>query len=248
MPRSLKDRSSIPQHWTPALAGAEAIIHLAARPSVPRSIAEPLESNDANVNGTLQVLESARRQLVPHVVVASYSSVYGANMALPKHEDLVPMPMSPYAVSKLATEAYTLAYASCFDLDVLALRFFNVFGPYQAAGHAYAAVIPAFVSAALSDQPLIIHGDGRQTRDFTYVGSVVQVIVDAIKQRVSSPRPVNLAFGERISIVELVDRLEAILETRLRVQHVDPRPGDVRESQADNSRLVGLFPEFRPPQ
>jgi UDP-glucose 4-epimerase len=227
-----------------AFEGAGAVVHLAARPSVPRSIVDPLASNDANVNGTLQVLEAARRHQSPHLVVASSSSVYGANPQLPKREDMAPMPVSPYAVSKLATEAYSLAYASCFDLDVLALRFFNVFGPFQAAGHAYAAVVPAFVAAALSDQPLVIHGDGAQTRDFTYVGSVVNVIEDAIKRRVSSPGPVNLAFGERISILELAGRLEALLGTSLRRDHVDPRPGDVRDTQADNRRLMDLFPDL----
>ncbi len=237
---SILDPSTLDQ----AFEGADAVVHLAARPSVPRSIVDPLASNDANVNGTLQVLEAARRHQSPHLVVASSSSVYGANPQLPKREDMAPMPVSPYAASKLATEAYSLAYASCFDLDVLALRFFNVFGPFQAAGHAYAAVVPAFVAAALSDQPLVIHGDGAQTRDFTYVGSVVNVIEDAIKRRVSSHRPVNLAFGERVSILELAGRLEELLGTSLRRDYVDPRPGDVRDTQADNRRLIDLFPEL----
>src|SRR5205807_1885991 len=124
--------------------------------------------------GTMEVLEAVRRAgdrgLPPQLIVASSSSVYGANPALPKSEDLTPAPLSPYAASKLATEAYTLAYAHSFGLDVLAFRFFNVFGPLQPAGHAYAAVIPAFVSAALEGRPLTVHGDGRQSRDFTYVG------------------------------------------------------------------------------
>jgi UDP-glucose 4-epimerase len=231
-----------PRALDQAFEGAEAVVHLAARPSVPRSIVDPLATNDANVNGTLQVLEAARRHQSPHLVVASSSSVYGANPELPKREDMAPMPVSPYAVSKLATESYSLAYGSCFDLDVLALRFFNVFGPFQAAGHAYAAVVPAFVAAALSDQPLVIHGDGTQTRDFTYVGSVVNVIGDAVKRRVSSPRPVNLAFGERVSILELAARLEGLLGTPLTREYVDPRPGDVRDTQADNRSLMDLFP------
>lgn len=229
-----------------AFAGVGAVVHLAARPSVPRSVADPLASNDANVNGTLQVLEAARRHASPHLIVASSSSVYGANPELPKHEDLAPMPVSPYAVSKLATESYALAYAACFGLDVLPLRFFNVFGPFQAAGHAYAAVVPAFVAAALSERPLVVHGDGTQTRDFTYVGSVVSVIGDAINRRVSSPRPVNLAFGERVSVLELAGRLESLLGTTLRREHVDPRAGDVRDTQADSRRLMELFPELDP--
>ncbi|HXW33384.1 MAG TPA: NAD-dependent epimerase/dehydratase family protein [Acidimicrobiales bacterium] len=229
-----------------AFEGAEAVVHLAARPSVPKSITDPLASNDANVNGTLQVLEAARRHHLSHVIVASSSSVYGANLKLPKREDLVPMPISPYAVSKLAAEAYSLAYSSCFDLDVLALRFFNVFGPYQPAGHTYAAVVPAFVTAALSGQPLMIHGDGRQTRDFTYVGNVVRILIDALRRRVCSPLAVNLAFGERISVLELADRIGTIVGLRPQLAHVDPRLGDIRDSQADNRRLLELFPDISP--
>ena len=150
------------------MAGAHAVVHLAARPSVRRSLADPMASHEVNATGTMMVLEAARRHGMPHVVVASSSSVYGANPSLPKREDMAPMPVSPYAASKLAAESYALSYARSFGLPVLAFRFFNVFGPLQPAGHAYAAVVPAFVSCALSGTPLPVHGDGTQTRDFTY--------------------------------------------------------------------------------
>ena len=163
-----------------ATDGVDAIVHLAAIPSVPRSIADPVASHEANATGTLRVLEAARAQGDVHVIVASSSSVYGANPTLPKHEGLVAQPMSPYAVSKLAAEQYTLAWQHSYGLRTLPFRFFNVYGPRQAPGHAYAAVIPAFVHAALTGEPLTVHGDGTQSRDFTYVGTVVDVVVDAI--------------------------------------------------------------------
>ena len=141
--------------------GADAVVHLAARPSVPRSLADPMASHLTNATGTMEVLEAARRHGRPQVVVASSSSVYGANPALPKREDMATMPVSPYAASKLAAESATLAYGRSFGLPVLAFRFFNVFGPLQAADHAYAAVVPAFVAAALRGEPLPVHGDGQ---------------------------------------------------------------------------------------
>lgn len=227
-----------------AVAGSAAIVHLAARPSVPRSIIDPVASHEANASGTLAVLEAARRHGNLHTVVASSSSVYGSNPTLPKSEDLLPQPMSPYAVSKLATEAYALAYHPSYGLPTLALRFFNVFGPLQAAGHAYAAVIPAFVDAALAGEPLTVHGDGLQSRDFTYVGTVCAVITDAVQRTVTAPGPVNLAFGSRRTLLDVIALLGKMLDTDLAVRHVDPRPGDVRHSQADQSLLRALFPDI----
>jgi UDP-glucose 4-epimerase len=229
-----------------AFAGAAAVVHLAAIPSVPRSVAEPMRSHQANATGTLEVLEAARRAGGPHVIVASSSSVYGSNPQLPKSEDMRAMPMSPYAVSKLAAENYTLAYADCHKLDVLPFRFFNVFGPMQPPNHDYAAVVPAFLSAALSGRPLRVYGDGLQTRDFTFVETVVDTIVDAIERRVTSPDPVNLAFGTRTSLLQLIDELESVLGRSLTVDYAEPRPGDVRDSQADRARLEKLFPEVTP--
>ncbi|WP_055585096.1 NAD-dependent epimerase/dehydratase family protein [Streptacidiphilus griseoplanus] len=229
-----------------AFAGADAVVHLAALPSVPRSVADPVASHHANATGTLEVLQAARRAGDLHVVAASSSSVYGANRELPKRETMRTAPMSPYAVSKLATEAYLAAFHHCYGLGVLPFRFFNVFGPLQPAGHSYAAVVPAFVDAALAGRPLLVHGDGGQTRDFTYVGTVTRVLADAVLRRVVHPDPVNLAFGSRTSLTELVAELESVLGRPVEVEHSEPRPGDVRDSQADNSRLRSLFPEVQP--
>jgi UDP-glucose 4-epimerase len=229
-----------------AFRGCDAVIHLAAIPSVPRSVADPVASHHANATGTLQVLEAARRAGGPHVVVASSSSVYGANPQLPKVETMRTAPLSPYAVSKLATEAYASAYAYCYGLDVLSFRFFNVFGPLQAPGHAYAAVVPAFLDAALHDRPVTVHGDGGQTRDFTYVGTLCDVMLGALTRRVTSDTPVNLAFGTRNSLLDLLAEIEGVIGRPVDREHVEPRAGDVRDSQADNTRLRELFPEVQP--
>lgn len=229
-----------------ACRGIDAVVHLAARPSVPRSIADPMASHEANATGTVSVLEAARAAGVGLVAVASSSSVYGANPTLPKSEDLTPRPLSPYAVSKLATESYALAYGACYGTQVLAFRFFNVFGPLQAPDHAYAAVIPKFVASALDGAPLPVHGDGLQTRDFTFVDSLTAVITQAVQRRVTSPTPVNLAFGSRRNLLEVVAELEKLLGRSLEVEHGPARTGDVRDSQADQRRLWELFPDVTP--
>jgi UDP-glucose 4-epimerase len=229
-----------------ALAGAASVVHLAARPSVPRSIADPVASHEVNATGTMHVLEAVRRHGVPHVVVASSSSVYGASPILPKHEDLAPAPRSPYAASKLAAETYTLAWSQVWGFDALAFRFFNVFGPLQPAGHAYAAVIPAFVDAALAGRPVEVHGDGHQTRDFTFVDTVCDILTQAVVRRVGYDRPVNLAFGGRYDLFKVLEMLEEILGRSVPQRRVDPRPGDVRDSQADRKRLECLFPGTAP--
>ena len=229
-----------------ALTGAGSVVHLAARGSVPRSVEDPVASHEANTTGTLRVLEAVRRHAVPHVVVASSSSVYGANPTLPKHEDLALMPQSPYAASKLATESYTLAWAKVYGFEALAFRFFNVFGPLQPAGHAYAAVVPAFVDAALAGRSVEVHGDGGQTRDFTYVDTVCAVLAEAVTGAVGSPQPVNLAFGGRFDLLGVLSLLEEILGHPVERHHVPTRAGDVRDSQADRTRLEALFPGVEP--
>jgi len=235
-----------PEILDTAMSDASAVVHLAARPSVPRSISDPVASHLANATGTVEVLEAARRAGNLHVIVASSSSVYGANPTLPKREDLATLPLSPYAASKLATESYALAYQHSFGLPALAFRFFNVFGPLQAAGHAYAAVVPAFVSAALEGRPLTVHGDGTQSRDFTYVDTVTEVIADAVARGVTSDSPVNLAFGTRTDLLTLIAELETIIGTSVAVEHVETRAGDVKHSQADSTRLQALFPDVVP--
>lgn len=227
-------------------AGADAVAHLAARPSVARSVEAPRATHDVNATGTLEVLEAARRAGNLHVVVASSAAVYGANPTLPKTEELAPEPLSPYAASKLADEAYARAYAHCYGLPVTVFRFFNVFGPLQPPGHAYGAAIPAFVDAALAGRPLPLFGDGQQTRDFIFVGSVVAVLVDALERGVTSAAPVNLAIGSRRSLLEVIAELERQLGQEVRIERHPPRAGDVRHSQADQARLRGLFPDVEP--
>jgi UDP-glucose 4-epimerase len=229
-----------------ALDGAASVVHLAARPSVPRSIGDPAASHEVNATGTMRVLESVRRHAIPHVVVASSSSVYGASPVLPKHEDLAPAPRSPYAASKLAAESYTLAWSHVWGFGALAFRFFNVFGPLQPAGHAYAAVIPAFIDATFAGRPVEVHGDGRQTRDFTFVDSVCDILTRAVVERVHCDRPVNLAFGGRYDLLTVLDLLEEIVGHPVARRHVEPRPGDVRDSQADRARIEALFPGVVP--
>jgi UDP-glucose 4-epimerase len=229
-----------------AVAGASAIVHLAARSSVPRSVAYPVAAHEVNATGTVRVLEAARKVGNVHVIVASSSSVYGANKALPKHEGMVTRPVSPYAASKLATEAYTLAWGHSYEVPVLALRFFNIFGPLQPPLHAYAAAIPSFLAAAFTGQPLPVHGDGSQSRDFTYVTSVVEIITDAILRRVSHLEPVNLAFGTSVSLLDVIALMEEVIGHRLPIKYLPLRIGDVPLSQADSSALLDLFPGVEP--
>lgn len=223
-------------------AGMDSIIHLAAIPSVPRSIKDPRRTHEANATGTLNVLEAARGAGVDHVVVASSSSVYGSNPVLPKREDAWTRPMSPYAASKLMTEAYAISYGYSYGLKTLAFRFFNVYGPGQAAGHSYAAVIPQFLDHALRGKALPINGDGTQTRDFTFVGSVCAAIYDAAVRKVASESPVNLAFGTNTSLNELIQVIERQLGEPLATNRGPSRVGDVFASQADGALLGDLFP------
>jgi UDP-glucose 4-epimerase len=235
-----------PEVLAAALAGVDSVVHLAALGSVPRSILDPVATHHANATGTLSLLEGARRADVGHVVTSSSSSVYGLNPALPKSEREWVRPLSPYAVSKLAGEQYLLAYQQSFELETLAFRFFNVYGPRQRPGQAYAAVVPVFLDAMLRGKPVPVHGDGLQSRDFTFVGTVCAVLIDAVTRQVSHPEPVNLAFGTNTTVVALVEELEQVSGLAADVVHVAARPGDVRASQADNRVLVSLFPTVEP--
>ena len=227
------------------LSDADAVVHLAARPSVPRSIENPRATHEVNINGTMNVLEALRQRPTgsTRIVFASSSSVYGANTALPKRIDHPARPVSPYAVSKLAGESYVLSYQRCFGIPALAVRFFNVYGPAQDNASAYSPVIPAFITAALAGQPVPVHGDGLQSRDFTYVGSVANTLAAAVTRPVALDEPLNLAFGVRYSLMEVIEELSTQLGEPLAVQHLDPRPGDVRHSQADPVQMEEHFPE-----
>jgi UDP-glucose 4-epimerase len=229
-----------------SLVGVDSIVHLAALGSVPRSIKDPIATHAANATGTLTVLDEAHRAGIRHLVVSSSSSVYGMNPALPKNEREWVRPMSPYAVTKLATEQYALAYQQSFGMDTLAFRFFNVYGPGQRAGHAYAAVIPIFIDALLAGEPLMINGDGTHSRDFTFVATVCRVLLAAAERRVTHPEPVNLAFGTNTTLRDLTQALGRISRREVRVENREARPGDVKHSQADNTVLRTLFPEVVP--
>jgi UDP-N-acetylglucosamine 4-epimerase len=216
-----------------AVEGATVVLHLAALGSVPRSIADPITSNDVNAGGTLNVLVAARDSGVKRLVYSSSSSVYGDNPTLPKHEALTTSPISPYAVSKLAGEAYARVFAKVYGLETVALRYFNVFGPRQRSDSAYAAVIPRFMRAALEGVPLPVNGDGLQSRDFTYVANVVRANLIAASASGVSGRVFNVACGERYSLLDIVDVLATVLGRPLRCEHGPARPGDVLHSHAD---------------
>ena len=235
-----------PDDLDKACDGATAIVHLAALGSVPRSIEFPLATHHNNATGTLQVLQAAKRAGDLHTIVASSSSVYGATLELPKHEALPTRPMSPYAVSKVATESYALAFQHSMDLPTLAFRFFNVFGPLQPADHVYAAVIPLFLDAAMAGRPLTVFGDGLQSRDFTYVDTVCETITRAIVEKTTCETPVNLAFGQPLTILEVADHVAELLRTSVEIKHESPRTGDIRHSDADSSLLYELFPGTKP--
>ena len=228
-----------------ASTGIDAIVHLGARGSVPRSIEFPVATHEANATGTLNVLEAARPQGT-HVIMSSSSSVYGANPLLPKVERTWTQPLSPYAASKLAGEGYMLGYQASYGLPTLVFRFFNVFGPWQRPDHDYAAVVPKWLWKAMTGQVIEVHGDGSQTRDFTYVDSVVDVLMDAIERRVSLDSPINLAFGRRHSLLDLLERIENLLGVSPRVEFVVPRVGDVRNSENDPALLMETFPRVEP--
>lgn len=229
-----------------AVQGVDSIMHLAAVPSVPRSIDNPTASHDANATGTLKVLEEARRSGIAHVTMASSSSVYGANPHLPKQETDYTRPMSPYAASKQAAESYTIAYNFSYGMSTVVFRFFNVYGPGQAVDHDYAAVVPRFLDAALYDRPAVIHGDGEQSRDFTFVDTVCEVLLESALRKISETEPINLAFQTNTSLLELLTLMEETLGKNIKREHIEPRVGDVRASQADCSRLSSLFPKIRP--
>lgn len=222
-----------------AVQDVEVVFHQGAIPSVPKSIADPLTSHEANVTGTLNVLIAAREAGVRRVVFASSSSVYGdQNPAAPKDEAMPPRPISPYGVAKLAAEHYCRVFYTVYGLETVALRYFNVFGPRQDPASMYAAVIPRFITALLAGRPPVIYGDGEQTRDFTYVGNVVAanlLAAAAPAERVAG-EVFNVAMGGQTSLNELVGMLHQIIGCEVSPIYDAPRPGDIRHSRADISK------------
>jgi UDP-glucose 4-epimerase len=222
--------------------GIEVIVHLGARGSVPRSIKDPVATHNVNSTGTLNVLEAARNN-GSHYIFSSSSSVYGSNVILPKNEDMVLRPITPYAASKMSGEALSLAYSKSYALPISTFRFFNIFGPWQRPDHEYAAVLPKWISKCLSGDEIEIFGDGEQTRDFTYVGTVVQIITSSILNKVLHPEPVNLAYGNKISLNQVVELLRKNFPD-LKVKYLPPRQGDVLHSENDPKLLKTLYPDI----
>lgn len=231
-----------PQTCEDAVAGTTVVYHVAALPSVPRSMSDPVGTHNTNVNGTLNLLEAARRQGVKRFVYSSSSSAYGDTPVLPKVETMEPLPRSPYAAAKLAGELYTLAYARAGLIEGVALRYFNVFGPRQDPNGPYAAVVPLIFRSALNGAAMTIFGDGLQTRDFTFVDNAVDANLLAGTQPAArvSGRVVNVGAGSRTTLMDLVSMAEAVSGRRVNVRHLPERPGDVRDSQAglDRAREV----------
>jgi UDP-glucose 4-epimerase len=221
-----------------AMRGVEVVFHQAALASVPRSVADPLATHRACVDGTLNVLMAAREAGVRRVVYAASSSAYGNSERLPKSESDPTAPLSPYAAAKLAGEHYCAAFSSVYGLETVRLRYFNVFGPRQTPDSPYAAVIPLFIQALTSGRRPLIHGDGRQSRDFTYVADAVQANLRAAVAVGVSGRVYNVACGRRTSLLELVHYLNELLGTDLAPQHGPDRAGDVKHSQADIEHAV----------
>ncbi len=220
-----------------AMDGVAYVSHLAALRSVERSVDDPLSSDEVNVHGTLNVLMAARETGVRRVVYASSSSVYGDTEVLPKAEDLTPSPVSPYAVSKLAAEQYCRVFTKLYGLETVSLRYFNVFGPKQSPESRYAAVVPLFMRAALRGEPLEIHGDGEQSRDFTYIDNVVDANLLACKTPGVAGEVFNVACGERHSLLEIAAIIEGLVGRKLVRNHVAARKGDVRHTLASIERI-----------
>ena len=224
-----------------AAGGVDVIFHQGALPSVPRSVQDPLTTNAVNVDGTLNVLLAARDRGVGRVVFASSSSVYGNDGSLPREESQPPAPISPYAVSKLAAESYCASFGHAYALETVCLRYFNVYGPNQSASSQYAAVVPRFIAALSAGAPVTIHGDGSQTRDFTYVSDVVDATLLAADQRVEAPVVMNVAAGGSSTVRELADAIGGLLGAPVDREHVPARPDEVRHSRADVGRAERLL-------
>jgi UDP-N-acetylglucosamine/UDP-N-acetyl-alpha-D-glucosaminouronate 4-epimerase len=225
----IRDPAAVDQ----AMAGCEYVLHQAALPSVPRSVEEPVESNDVNVGGTLVVLQAARKHKVKRLVFAASSSAYGETPTLPKFETMPPDPLSPYAASKVACEHYLRVYHACYGLESIALRYFNVFGPNQDPASQYAAVIPRFITAALEKRPATVFGDGGQSRDFCHIDNAIEANLLACTAKVATGQVLNVACGVRTTLLEVLDLVADITGNRVPPIHEPPRAGDVRHSLAD---------------
>jgi nucleoside-diphosphate-sugar epimerase len=228
-----------------AADGCDYVLHQAAIPSVPRSVKDPITSNRANVDGTLNVLVAARDAGVKRVVFAGSSSAYGNTATLPKHEEMPTRPLSPYALQKVIGEEYLKMFTSLYGLETVTIRYFNVFGPRQDPSSPYSGVISVFATALLDNRSPMIFGDGEQTRDFTYVSNVVDGVLRACEAPGASGEVINVATGGRISLNQLFRTMRRMIGSSVEPKYAEPRAGDVRDSQADIAkakRLLGYEP------
>jgi len=216
-----------------ACAGMEFVLHQAALPSVPRSIEDPATTNDINVGGTLNLLRAAAEAKVRRLVFASSSSVYWDEPRLPKREGTEGKPLSPYAVSKRVGELYGQVFAEAYGLETVSLRYFNVFGPRQDPTSQYAAAVPLFITKILAGEAPTVYGDGEQSRDFTYVGNIVEANLLACRAPAASGGIFNVACAEQVTVNTLIEKINALLGRTVRPAYADPRPGDIRHSFAD---------------
>jgi UDP-glucose 4-epimerase len=230
-----------PAMATTAVAGVEVVFHQGAMPSVPRSVEEPVRTNRANVDGTLAILEAARQAGVRRVVYAASSSAYGDTEVLPKVETMPADPLSPYALQKYAGEVYCRLYHRLYDLETVALRYFNIFGPRQDPGSTYAAVVPRFALACLRGEPATIHGDGEQSRDFTFVADAVRANLAAADAPKAPGHVINVAGGKRVTLNALLATIQRIVGSAVAPAHGPARAGDVRHSLADIGRARTLL-------
>ncbi|MBX9603801.1 MAG: SDR family oxidoreductase [Bryobacteraceae bacterium] len=222
----------------PPIAGADTVFHLAAIPSVPRSINDPVPSHEVNIDGTFQVLRAAAEGRVRRVVYAASSSAYGDTETLPKTETMLPKPISPYAVQKLLGEYYAGVFHSCFGLETVSLRFFNVFGPRQDPTSPYSGVLSIFMRCLIEKRPPTIHGDGEQSRDFTYVEDVAELVIKAAAAPHVAGKMYNAGNGERYTLNQIWSLLQKIEGVSIPANYGPPRPGDVRDSQADTASAI----------
>jgi UDP-N-acetylglucosamine/UDP-N-acetyl-alpha-D-glucosaminouronate 4-epimerase len=234
-------------HIAPIIAGADRVFHLAALPSVPKSILDPVSSHEINIDGTFNVFRAAAEGKVGRVVYAASSSAYGDTDVLPKVETMLPKPKSPYALQKLVGEYYGSVFSDCFGLETVSLRFFNVFGPRQDPRSVYSGVLSLFLNALIEGRSPVIYGDGEQSRDFTYVEDVVGLLLKAADTPGVSGRVFNAGNGNRYTLNETWQLLQKIEGVNLPATYGPPRPGDVRDSQADITAAVqelGHAPRF----
>ena len=228
-----------------AVDGMEYILHQAAMRSVPMSVENPYPYNDVNITGQLNLLMAARDAGVKRLIFASSSSVYGSNPILPKHEDMLPMPISPYAVTKLAGEAYCSMFTELYGLETVSLRYFNVFGPRQDPNSQYAAVIPKFITAIMNDERPVVFGDGLQSRDFTYVENNVEANLKACTAPDAAGKVFNIACGETYSLLDVIAAINELLGKSIEPIFAPPRAGDVKHTQADIEKareIIGFNP------